>query len=246
MGKAIVFTSGKGGTGKTTAVAAIASCLAATGHTALCIDCDIGLGNLDLSLGIEGAATTSFADVLIGHLRLSDAAYPHPDIPGLWYLAAPVSAPAEGISPEALGELVNAAKDRYDFVLLDSAAGMGSGFQLASALADMAVLVTTWDPSAVRDGQRAVAALRQSGSCEVRLLVNRIRPRLLRDSEYSIDDMVDAVGAQLLGVIPEDGAVPQAVREELALALYGRTAASRAFLRVARRIAGEDIPLGRI
>lgn len=244
MGKAIVFTSGKGGTGKTTAVAAIASCLAATGHRTLCIDCDLGLGNLDLSLGIEGAAT-NFGDVLAGRVSLADAVYPHPQIPGLFYLAAPVSVYAEDVSPTAMGQLVEEAKAAFEFVLLDSAAGIGSAFRLAKGLADMAVIVTTWDASALRDGQRAAAMLFDSEPGEVRLLLNRIRPRLMRDSTVTVDDLIDAVGAQLIGIVPEDSAVPASVREELALALYGSTGASRAFLRIAKRLAGEHIPLGK-
>ena len=246
MGKAIVFTSGKGGTGKTTAVAAIASCLAAIGHSTLCIDCDLGLGNLDLSLGIEGAAATNFGDVLSGRISLADAVYPHPQIPNLSYLAAPVSVAAEEIALPAMKQLVEEAKTRYEFVLLDSAAGIGSAFRLAKGLADMAVIVTTWDASALRDGQRAAAMLFEEELGEIRLLLNRIRPRLLRDSVITVDDLVDAVGAQLLGVVPEDAAVPASVREELALALYGSTGASRAFLRIAKRLAGEHIPLGKV
>ena len=246
MGKAIVFTSGKGGTGKTTAVAAVASCLAATGHRTLWIDCDLGLGNLDLSLGIEGASTTNFGDVLAGRVSLTDAVYPHPQIPGLFYLAAPVSVAAEEVSPTAMGQQVEEAKAAFEFVLLDSAAGIGSAFRLAKGLADMAVIVTTWDASALRDGQRAAAMLFDAELGEVRLLLHRIRPRLLRDNVITVDDLVDAVGAQLIGIVPEDSAVGASVREELALALYGSTGASRAFLRIAKRLAGEHIPLGKI
>ena len=142
--------------------------------------------------------------------------------------------------------LVEEAKSRYEFVLLDSAAGISSAFRLAKGLADMAVIVSTWDASALRDGQRAAAMLFEEGIGEVRLLLNRIRPRLLRDSTVTVDDLIDAVGAQLLGIVPEDSAVPASVREELALALYGSTGASRAFLRIAKRIGGEHIPLGKI
>lgn len=247
MGKAIVFTSGKGGTGKTTAAAAIASCLAATGHSTLCIDCDLGLGNLDLSLGLQGTAAMNFGDVLAGRARLEDAVCPHPQIPLLFYLAAPVTLAAEEISPAAMGALVAQAKESYEFVLLDSAAGIGSAFRLAKGLADMAVIVATWDASSQRDGQRAAARLFEEDSIrEVRLLLNRICPRYLRDSRITVDDMVDTVGARLLGVVPEDKAVPLSVQEELALALYGSTGASRAFLRIAKRLAGEHIPLGKI
>jgi len=247
MGKAIVFTSGKGGTGKTTAVAAIASCLAATGHSTLCIDCDLGLGNLDLSLGIAGTAATHFGDVLSGRVCLEDAVCPHPRIPGLGYLAAPVTLTAEEISPAALGELVKEAKTKYEFVLLDSAAGIGSAFRLAKGLADMAVIVATWDASSQRDGQRAAAMLFEEDALgEIRLLLNRIYPRFLRDSRTTVDDLVDSIGVQLLGVVPEDRAVQLSVQEELALALYGSTGASRAFLRIAKRLAGEHIPLGKL
>ena len=246
MGKTIVFTSGKGGTGKTTAVAAVSSCLAALGSRVLCVDCDVGLGNLDLALGLAGTASTDLGDVILGGRPLSEAAQPHPEIPGLWFLAAPLALRAEDIPGDGMERVLQEAAAAFDFVLLDSSAGVGAGFELARCHADIAVLVSTWDATALRDGQKAVFLLYESGVSEVRLLANRVQPGVFRKTGFTLDDMIDAVGARLLGAVPEDPAVQQAVFRQMALALYGGTPASRAFLRAAKRLRGEDVPLGRI
>ena len=246
MGKTIVFTSGKGGTGKTTAVAAVSSCLAALGSRVLCVDCDVGLGDLDLALGLAGSAVTDLGDVIFGGRPLPEAVQAHPEIPGLWFLAAPAALRAEDIPGDAMEQMLRTAARDFDFLLLDSAAGLGAGFELARRHADVAVVVSTWDASALRDGQRAAALLYEGGVPEVRLLANRVQPGVLRKNGFTVDDMIDAVGARLLGVVPEDPQVQQAAFRQMALALYGGTPASRAFLRVAKRLRGDDVPLGRI
>ena len=159
MGTAIVVTSGKGGTGKTTLTAGISSCLAAIGRRVLCIDMDIGLRNLDISLGMSDRVVMDFSDVVEGRCSLERGAAPHPVIDGLHLLTAPMRLPAGRISPQQMIHFMEQAKEAFDYVLIDSPAGIGSGFQLAVAGADRAVVVTTNDPSALRDAQRAVTEL---------------------------------------------------------------------------------------
>ncbi len=161
MGKVIVVASGKGGTGKTTAVGAISSCLGALGHTTLCIDCDMGLRNLDLTLGMSDFTVSDLSHVLGGSAALDEVAAPHPEIENLWFLSAP-AVPFSGNYGD-MKALTDEARERFDFCMLDAPAGLGSGFSLAAAGADMAVIVTTGDLSSLRDGQAAAAKLRQSG-----------------------------------------------------------------------------------
>ena len=179
MSTAIVITSGKGGTGKTSLTGGVGSCLAALGHQVLCIDMDIGLRNLDLNLGLSDRALMDFTDVLCGRCPLERAAVPHPVIQGLNLITAPVNLPDEPLSEYAMRDLVRQAKQKYDYILMDSPAGLGEGFRLACCAADRAIVVSTTDSSALRDAQRTVSVLRKQLP-QLHLVVNRVQPKLLR------------------------------------------------------------------
>ena len=184
MSTAIVITSGKGGTGKTSITGGVASCLAALGHRVLCIDMDIGLRNLDLTLGLSDRALMDFTDVLCGRCTLERAAVPHPVIQGLFLLTAPVTLPEAPLSEAAMKELIHRAREGYDYILMDSPAGLGEGFRLACCAADRAVVVSTTDASALRDAQRTVSVLRNRIP-RIHLVVNRVQPRLGRRRRLS-------------------------------------------------------------
>ncbi|MGN0968134.1 MAG: septum site-determining protein MinD [Oscillospiraceae bacterium] len=245
MGTAIVVTSGKGGTGKTTLTAGIASCLAAIGRRVLCIDMDIGLRNLDISLGMSDRAVMDFSDVVEGRCSLERGAAAHPVIEGLYLLTAPMYLPAGRISPAQMARFLAEAKQSFDYVLIDSPAGIGSGFQLAVAGADRAIVVTTNDPSALRDAQRAVTELAKKLP-HIHLVMNRIQPKLLKRLHTTIDDAMDTAGLPLLGVVPEDAQVSLALGAGQPLVLASRKGAAVACLNIARRIDGEHIPLMKI
>ena len=245
MGTAIVVTSGKGGTGKTTSVAALASCLATMGNRVLCIDCDVGLKNLDLSLGLSDVALTDFSDVLAGRASLDDATE-HPQIPGLFFLSAPSMMRPEDIDPAAMEAFIQKTKENFDYCLVDSPAGMGAGFRLAVCGADLAIVVTTGDASSLRDGQRIVAELYHLGVAKVRVLVNKVKPRLLKKTCATIDDMIDAVGARLIGIVSEDDTVSVAANLETPLMLTEQSKAAEQFRRIAQRIAGKQLPIGKV
>ena len=158
MGSVIVVTSGKGGTGKTSITGGVGSCLARLGKSVLCIDMDIGLRNLDISLGLSDRALMDFSDVVFGRCSLEKAAVSHPDLPGLSLLTAPMSFTPQ-LTQWQVQELLDAARKRYDYIMIDSPAGLGPGFQLASCGADRALVVSTNDASSLRDAQRTVAEL---------------------------------------------------------------------------------------
>lgn len=243
MGRIIVITSGKGGTGKTTTAAAVASCLAALGHRTLCVDFDAGLKNLDISLGMTDFAVTDFLDVLQGRAFLEDACTEHLKIPGLYFLSAPAFAGHEEIDPPAMARFYAACRAEFDYCLVDCPAGMGAGFSLAAAGADTAIIVATGDSASMRDGARVTGALSSLGVSDIRLLVNRIRPRQLRRIRATVDDVIDTVGARLIGLVSEDDAVYLAANTGVPLVLYSRKGAAMQYLRAARRIAGESLPL---
>ena len=247
MGKNILFTSGKGGTGKTASAAAVASCLALLGHRTICLDCDVGLKNLDLALGVSDRSVMDFTDVLSGEVSLSDAAAAHPDIENLWFLSAPSTALVEEIDPDAMKALGDELRKEFDFCVIDGPAGIGKNFRLAAAPADSAIVVANGDAACLRDGQRAVMELHSLGLEDVRLLVNRVRGFFFKCTSSTIDDVIDNVGARLIGVIPEDKDVLLSGGLEKPLVLYNKDSrALRQFNAVARRIAGEDVPLGKI
>ena len=245
MSSAIVVTSGKGGTGKTSLTGAVASCLAALGNRVLCIDMDVGLRNLDLSLGLSDRALMDFTDVLDGRCPLDKAAVSHPVIENLSLLTAPVTLPPEPLSQAAMRALVRQAREQFDYVLMDCPAGLGPGFELAVCAADRAIVVSTTDASALRDAQRTVSLLR--GRLErIHLVVNRVQPKLLRRLHTTIDDAMDAAGLPLLGVVPEDPQVMLAANQGQPLILATSRGAAIAYLNIARRLMGQRVPLMKI
>ena len=245
MSTAIAITSGKGGTGKTSLTGGVASCLAALGHRVLCIDMDIGLRNLDLSLGMSDRALMDFTDVVSGRTTLEKAAVAHPVIQGLYLLTAPLTQPRDVITEEKLRAFLAQAKASYDYVLMDAPAGLGGGFRMSVCGADRALVVSTTDASALRDAQRTVGELGRSIR-SLHLVVNRVQPELLRQLHTTIDDAMDAAGLPLLGVVPEDPQVMLAANRGQPLILMARYGAARAYLNIARRLTGERVPLMRI
>jgi septum site-determining protein MinD len=246
MGKTIVVTSGKGGTGKTTTVGAVAACLAALGNRTLCLDCDVGLKNLDITLGLSEFPVADFSDVIHGTTALKDACTEHPEIKNLWYLGAPSELTPEEIDAGGMVKLMDEIREEFDYCLIDSPAGIGAGFRLATVSADMAIVVCTGDTSSMRDGQKVVAALMDNGYTDIRLLVNRVRPKLFKKVMATVDDIIDTVGARLIGIIGEDEGVIIAANKERPLVLYEDKLAAEQFLRVAMRITGEKVPLKRV
>ena len=243
MGTVITVTSGKGGTGKTTVTGGVASCLARLGKTVLCIDMDIGLRNLDISLGLSDRALMDFADVALGNCPLARAAVSHPDLPNLSLLTTPMRLPPQ-VTAGSIRALLRTARDRYDYIFIDCPAGLGPGFQLATCGADRALVVATNDASSLRDAQRAVEELYHLR--QVHLVMNRIQPKLLRELRTTIDDAMDAAGLPLIGVIPEDRRVILAANMGRPLILEGRRGAANACLNIAKRIEGYRVPIMRI
>ena len=244
MGELIAVLSGKGGTGKTSVCAGVATALAAAGRRVLCIDCDVGLRNLDISLGLSDAASLSFLDVCRGNYPLSQATA-HPLYPSLRFLTAPMTCGIEDIDPNAFGELVHDARKIFDFILLDAPAGVDAGFRLASTYADRCIIVTGPGPAAIRDAERTGQLLELMGKTNVRLIVNRVNRKMISAMHLTVDDVMDGAGLPLLGVVPEDPNMTFAAAVGTPLLKYKpRCAAARACRRIANRIQGLPEPLG--
>ena len=243
MGELIAVVSGKGGTGKTSVTAGVASALAQMGRRVLCVDCDIGLRNLDISLGLAEGCPLSFLDVCEGGYPLSQATV-HPLYPTLHFLTAPMNCPPERIDLAAFGAFLTDARHVYDYILLDAPAGVEAGFRLASVFADRCILVTGSGPAAVRDAARTAQVLELMGKENIRLVVNRVEPALVRAMDTTIDDVMDTAGLPLLGIVPEDKTVTLAATFNQPLLKYKpRCAAAKACMRIAKRILGQPVPI---
>ena len=243
MGELIAVASGKGGTGKTSVTAGIASALASAGKRVLCIDCDVGLRNLDISLGLSHTCPLTFLDVCSGAYPLSQATT-HPDFPTLHFLTAPMHCPPESIDSVRFGAFLTDARRHYDYILLDAPAGVDAGFKLAAAHCDRCILVTGPGPAALRDATRTAEVLELMGKTNVRLVVNRIQRKLFRAMDMTVDDMMDTAGLPLLGIVPEDRNVTLAATFNYALLRYKpNTPAAKACKRIEKRITGFPEPI---
>lgn len=245
MGKIIAVVSGKGGTGKTSFTATVGICLANSGARVLCLDCDIALRNLDLVLGLSDRAVMDFSDVLANRCTLEEAVVPHEKYPTLYLLAAPLSSSELPITDEQMKSLGGAIRREYDYCLIDAPAGFPQGFQWATAMADNVVVVTTTDPSALRDAQRTVQELSRFPNGRLHLVVNRVQKKLLKSLRTNIDDAIDMAGLPLLGVIPEDEDIPFVLGRGLPLRDNNYYSAI-AYENIAKRLRGRHIPLMKI
>ncbi len=243
MGIVVTITSGKGGTGKTSITGGVAASLALMGRRVLCIDMDIGLRNLDISLGLSDRALMDFSDVALGRCPLARAAVDHPDLKGLSLLTAPMSLPAN-LTTDKIRALLRTARSMYDYILIDSPAGLGTGFHLAICGADRALVVATSDASSLRDAQRTVEEL--EGIRQVHLVMNRIQVKLLRRLRATIDDAMNTAGLPLLGVVPEDPQVILCANLGQPLTSRGKRGAALACWNIALRLEGHRVPIMRI
>ena len=245
-GQCIAVVSGKGGTGKTSLVSSVGAALALAGRRVLCLDCDVGLRNLDLALGLADKALMDFSDVAQGRCPLDSAVVEHPKLPGLFLLTAPARSRGRPVTEEEMKALLAEIRERYDYCLLDSPAGLGAGFRLAACGADRCIVVTTADASSLRDAQHTVMELHRFPAGSLHLVVNRVRKKMLRQLHATIDDAIDRAGLPLLGVVPEDDALPLFLNQGLPLLPTGGQGASAAYRNIAKRIQGEKVPLARI
>ena len=245
-GQCVAVVSGKGGTGKTSFTAGVGSALAQMGQKVLCVDCDVALRNLDLALGLTDRALMDFTDVAQERCPLETAAVEHPDIPGLFLLTAPARSRGRPVSEEQMAALLEKAREGYDYCFLDAPAGLDGGFRLATCRADRAVVVATADASSLRDAQHTVMELHQFPTGRLHLVVNRVRKKLLRSMHATIDDAIDRAGLPLIGVIPEDDALPLYLNQGVPLLLHSSQGAAAAYRNIARRMQGQRVPLLRI
>ena len=243
MGEVIVITSGKGGVGKTTTTANIGTGLALKNKSVVLIDADIGLRNLDVVMGLENRIVYDIVDVVEGRCRTKQALIKDKRYNGLYIIPAAQTRDKNAVSPEQMKKLTAQLKEQFDYILLDCPAGIEQGFQTAVAGADRALVVTTPEISAIRDADRVIGLLVSAEIGEISLIINRIRPDMVRRGEMmSVEDVVEILAVNLIGAVPDDEEVVIFTNQGEPLA-GDDTPAGQAFFNVCRRILGEEVPL---
>ena len=243
-GRVIVITSGKGGVGKTTTTANIGTGLALRGKKVCMIDADIGLRNLDVVMGLENRIVYDLVEVVEGNCKLRQALIKDKRNDNLFLLPAAQTREKDAVSPEQMKELCAQLAEEFDFVILDSPAGIEHGFRNAIAGADEAIIVTTPEVSAVRDADRIIGMLEAHELHNPQLVINRIRLDMVKRGDMmDIDDVLDILAIDLVGVIPDDQSIIVATNKGEPVVLNTRSNAGKAYANIVCKILGEDVPL---
>lgn len=244
-GRVIVITSGKGGVGKTTASANIGVALANTGASVCLVDMDIGLRNLDILMGLENRVVYNLVDVVEERCKLRQALVKDKKMPNLSLLPAAQTRDKTAVNSDQMKKLCLELKAIFDFVLIDSPAGIESGFQNAVAGAEEAIVITTPEMSAVRDADRIIGLLeaRKDEITQYRLVLNRIRPKMVANSDMmGVEDVLEILSIQLLGAVPEDEDIIISTNKGEPVSGTDNTKSGLAFRNIARRLRGEEVP----
>jgi len=245
MSEVIVITSGKGGVGKTTSTANIGAGLALANKKVALIDTDIGLRNLDVVMGLENRIVYDIVDVISGNCRLKQALIRDKRFNNLYLLPAAQTKDKTSVTPEQMQKLCESMRDDFDYIIIDCPAGIEQGFKNAIAGADRAIVVTTPEVSAVRDADRIIGLLESAGIKNVRLILNRLRPDMVKRGDMmALDDVTDILAVDVIGVVPDDELVVISTNKgEPAVNDGGSSRAGQAFRDITKRILGEDIPI---
>lgn len=243
--RVIVVTSGKGGVGKTTSTANIGMALASLGEKVALVDADIGLRNLDLVLGLENRIVYNVVDVVEERAKLKQALIKDKRSPNLAFLPAAQTRDKSAVTPEQMKVIIEELREEFTYILIDCPAGIEQGFKNAIAGAEEAIIVTNPEVSSVRDADRVIGFLETSGITNNRLIVNRIRPQMVKGGDMmSVEDVLDILGAsvKLLGVVPDDESIITSTNRGEPAVLKPTSKAGSAYINIARRLRGEEVP----
>ena len=250
MTKVLVVTSGKGGVGKTTSTAALGAALAQNGANVVVVDFDVGLRNLDLVMGAERRVVYDLINVVQGDAKLAQALIRDKRIDNLSLLPASQTRDKDALTPEGVERVIGELREKFDWVICDSPAGIEKGAMLAMRHADVAVVVTNPEVSSVRDSDRIIGMLdsktakaEKGERIEKHLLLTRYDPgRAARGEMLNVDDVLEILSIPLLGIIPESEEVLRASNVGSPVTLASPTGvAARAYFDAAKRLAGEKI-----
>jgi septum site-determining protein MinD len=241
--RVVTVTSGKGGVGKTTTTANVAVALAQEGLKVVCIDGDIGLRNLDVVMGLENRIVYDLVDVVEGRCRLRQAMIRDKRLPELYLIPAAQTRDKSAVSPSDMVRLCDDLRSDFDWVFVDSPAGIERGFRNSIAPADIVIVVTNPEVSAVRDADRIIGLIEAEEKGPARLIINRLNPAMVKRGDMlNADDVLELLAVELIGIIPEDENVVISTNRGQPIALNGKVKAGQAFSNIARRLRGEKVP----
>jgi septum site-determining protein MinD len=242
-GKVVTVTSGKGGVGKTTATANVGAALAELGQKVVCVDGDIGLRNLDVVLGLENRIVYDLVDVVEGRCRLRQAMIRDKRLPELYLIPAAQTRDKNAVSPSDMVRLCNELRLEYDWILVDSPAGIERGFRNAVAPADIVIVITNPEVSAVRDADRIIGLIEAEEKGPARLVINRIKSAMVKRGDMlSVEDVLELLAVELIGMVPDDENVILSTNRGVPVVLDGKSRAGQAFRNIARRLNGDQVP----
>ena len=242
-GRVITITSGKGGVGKTTMTANIGVALARRGQRVACLDADIGLRNLDVVMGLENRIVYDLVDVVEGRAKLRQAMIKDKRLPELQLLPAAQTRMKSAVTEDQMVQLAGELKKEFDYIFIDCPAGIESGFKNAVAPADQIIVIVTPEVSSVRDADRVIGLVEAYEKPAPKLIINRIRPEMVRRGDMlDTADVLEVLAIDLLGVVPEDERIITSTNKGQPIALEDHSGAGAAFTRIARRLLGEDVP----
>ena len=244
MGEVIVITSGKGGVGKTTTTANLGAALALAEKKVVLVDTDIGLRNLDVVMGLENRIVYDLVDVAEGKCKLRQALIKDKRFTDLFLLPAAQTRDKDAINEDEMIRLTQRLKEEFDYIIVDCPAGIEQGFKNAIAGADRAIVVTNAEISSIRDADRIIGLLESSNIRNPELIINRIRPEMVKRGEMmDVEDILDLLSIDLIGVVPEDeNIITQTNKGEPAVA-NKKAASGKAYIEIARRILGENVEI---
>ena len=243
MGEVIVVTSGKGGVGKTTTTANIGTGLALEGKSVVLLDADIGLRNLDVVMGLENRIVYDLVDVVEGVCRMKQGLIKDKRFPNLFLMPAAQTKDKSAVNPEQMIKLTKELAEEFDYVIVDSPAGIEQGFKNAIAGANRSIVVTTPEVSAVRDADRIIGLLEANELKNPQLLINRLKLDMVRRGDMmNIDDIVDILAIDLLGVVPDDEHIVISTNRGEPAISDDRSMAGQAYRNIVKRVLGENTP----
>jgi septum site-determining protein MinD len=241
--KVVTIASGKGGVGKTTAVANLAVALAQDRLKVVCIDGDIGLRNLDVVMGLENRIVYDLVDVVEGRCRLRQAMIRDKRLPELFLIPAAQTRDKNAVSPSDMVRLCDELRQECDWIIIDSPAGIERGFRNSIAPADKVIIITNPEVSAVRDADRVIGLLEADGKTDQGLIINRVNQAMVKRGDMlSVDDVLDLLAIELLGIVPEDENVIVGSNRGTPIVLDGKSKASQAFMNISQRLQGHKVP----
>lgn len=242
-GQVITITSGKGGVGKTTTTANLGVALASQQKKVAVVDADIGLRNLDVVMGLENRIVYDLVDAVEGRCRLRQALIKDKRFPDLALLPAAQTRDKNAVKPQEMAQLCKDLAREFDFVLIDSPAGIEQGFKNAIAGADRVLIVTNPEVSAVRDADRIIGLVEAAEIRTPELIINRVRQDMVKRGEMmSVDDVLEILAIELIGVVPEDNSIVISTNRGESVTQSKDSRAGLAYLNIARRLAGETVP----